>query len=126
MQDVLANKEDNQKYTVTSTCNLDNLPQFRLEPGRGKAQHALVIVSAMKKDTIVIDQLQLLTDTEATAAENSLRQLILLARKMHFQQRKRGPHNWDNRFPPAIANKCRKLGRSPTGPAIDPAIEIEK
>ena len=49
----------------------------------------------------------------AKASGESLKQLMLLTRQIFAPDRKRGG-DWDATFSPAIAKKCRFLGRSPT------------
>jgi hypothetical protein len=36
-----------RKYSLTATCNMINLSAFRLDPVRGKPQHALITITAM-------------------------------------------------------------------------------
>ena len=92
---------------------MDNLPSYRLDPPRGGAQHALVTLSAMMDDVFVVDQVQLLSAPEAERAKASLQTLRRLAWQIHLPSRKRGA-SWSDDFSPAVAKKCRSLGRSPT------------
>ena len=65
-----------------------------------------------------LDHVQLLSPEEAQQASVSLRQLLCLAKHMHANKRKRGG-SWTESFSPAIAKRCKTLGRSPTDAAID-------
>ena len=115
VEDVLSETE--KKFTLTSICTLDNLPQYRLDPTRRGVQYALVSVTSMMQDTFIVDQVQLLSEEEGNAATVSLKQLILLTRQMYAPDRKRGGE-WNAEFSPASAKKCRFLGRSPTDAII--------
>ena len=112
VEDVLGEADDN-KFTLTAICTLENLPKYRLDPPRSGVQYALISVTSMTQDTFIVDQVQLLSAEEATAATASLKQLMLLTRHIFAPERKRGGE-WDATFSPAIAKKCRFLGRSPT------------
>ena len=51
---------------------MENVMAYKLNPPRGKAQHALVTISAKTGNAFVVEQLQHLTVEEALAASNSL------------------------------------------------------
>ena len=60
VEDMLGTENTNQaagqmKHTLSATCTLDNLPQYRLDPPRGGTQHALVIVTAKTDVSFVIE-----------------------------------------------------------------------
>lgn len=115
VEDVLGETE--RKFTLTTVCTLDNLPQYRLDPPRRGVQYALISVTSIMQDTFIVDQVQLLSEEEGNAATVSLKQLILLTRQMYAPDRKRGGE-WNATFSPASAKKCRFLGRSPTDAII--------
>ena len=50
-----------------------NLPAFRLEPVRGKPQHALITITAMFGDNLVAENVQLLDTGFAAQAKESLK-----------------------------------------------------
>ena len=109
-----------KRYTVSAICTMENLPNYRLDPPRGGEQHALVTISDKIGDTFVLDQVQLLSQEEANQAAASMRRLLSVAIEVHKPARKRGGA-WTEEFSPAIAKKCRVLGRSPTDAAV-PAV----
>ena len=113
-------EHDSKRYTVSAVCTMENLPNYRLDPPRGGEQHALVTISDMIGDTFVLDQVQLLKPEEAIQAAASLRRLLSVAIELHKPQRKRGGA-WTEDFSPAMAKKCRVLGRSPTADAVPAA-----
>ena len=101
-------------FTLSSTCTIENLPQYKLDPPRGGSQYALVSITAKIGDVFVVDQVQLLaSEAAAIEAKQSLLQLIHLAREMGNGERKRNAP-WTDSESPASAKKCRHLGRSPT------------
>ena len=110
VEDVLGEGDQNT-FTLTAICTLENLPKYRLDPRSG-VQYALISVTSMTQDTFIVDQVQLLSAEEAKAAPASLKQLMLLTRQIFAPDRKRGGQ-WDATFSPAIAKKCRFLSRKP-------------
>ena len=121
IEDLLASADEARKrYTVSAICTMENLTAYRLDPPRGGAQHALVTISAKIDDTFIIDQVQLLSADEAAKAAASLRVLLTLAKQMHSSSRRRG-NPWNDTFSPAIAKKCRMIGKSPTEASIPEA-----
>ena len=119
VEDLLSTEDPNQvtnqmKYTLSATCTLENLPQYRLDPPRGASQHALVIVTAKTEVSFVIESVQLLTSVEAIQVKISLLKLLHMAMHIHGRDRKRAVE-WSNDFSPVTAKKCRKVGRYPTG-----------
>ena len=119
IEDLLAGV-DAKQYTISAICNMENLTSYRLDPPRGKSQHALVTLSAMGDDTFVVDQVQLLAADEVDKVRLALKMLLRLATRMHKTDRKRGAP-WSNDFSPAEAKTCSVLGRSPTEGPLDEA-----
>ena len=62
-----------RKYSLTATCNMINLPAFRLDPVRGKPQHALITITALFGDNLVVENLQLLDAGFAAQTKDSLK-----------------------------------------------------
>jgi len=77
-----------RRYSLTATCSLFNLPSFRLDPVRGKPQHALITITAMLGDSFVVETVQLLDEESALQAKKSLKQLQLLAMHVHVREKK--------------------------------------
>ena len=106
------------KFVLSSTCTLENLTSYKLDPPRGGTQHALVTITGKIDDVFVVDQVQLLDPGEAAEAKRSLSQLLHLAVRIYQKDSKRNCP-WDNNMSPVQAKRCRVLGRSPTGPPIE-------
>ena len=96
-----------------------NLPAFRLDPVRGKPQHALITITALFGDNLVVENVQLLDTGFAAQAKESLKKLEFLAIHIHVRDKKRQVA-WTEQASPAQAKKCRILGRSGTDAAIEP------
>ena len=99
---------------------MDNVTSYRLDPPQGGAQHALLPLSSVQKDTYIVDQVQHLSPEQAQSAKDSLRRLLRVAVGMHAQSRKRGGA-WSDEFSPLAAKRCKVLGRSATDDAVDVA-----
>ena len=119
VEDLLSTEDPNQvtnqmKYTLSATCTLENLPQYRLDAPRGGSQHALVIVTAKTEVSFVIESVQLLTPVEAIQVKISLLKLLHMATHIHGRDHKRAGE-WSDDFSPVTAKKCRMVGRYPNG-----------
>ena len=113
---------NDSKFVLSSTCLMDNLTSYKLDPPRGGAQCALVTITGKIDDVFVVEHVQHLSPSEAEAAKISLRQLLLLASQGRLKDLKRNAP-WTDDMSPAKARRCRTLGRSPTAPPIaSPAL----
>ena len=105
-------------FTLSSTCMLESVTQYRLDPPRGGCTYALVTITAKAGDAFVVEQVQLLAnEAAANDAKRSLLQLLFLAKEMCTGGRKRDAP-WTDDLSPAKSRKCRSLGRSPTDPPL--------
>ena len=118
-----------EKYKLTSFCNLDNVTDFKLDPPKGaKVQAALVSVTCFidaKTDSgeqsvqsLLVDDVQLLTPAQADALKPMLAKMLYFAALAGQVSRKRAREPWSPEENPAKAAACRVLGRSPTGPSL--------
>ena len=112
------------KCSTTAFCNLTNTPSFQLNPPRSqKVQWALLLISdilqqgsAEKPAVFLVDSVQKLTVDEAQKALPYLKQLMYFtAAASQNRGTKRTRTGWTESESPAIASKCKGLGRSPTG-----------
>jgi hypothetical protein len=88
------------EHTLSATCAMSNLPTYRLDPARGKNQHALVAITSKVDDAFVVEQVQLLNAESAEQAKESLKRLLFLATHVHVRDAKR----------PIIWTKMSRLG----------------
>ena len=120
-QDIPLAADITQKFVLSSTCTLENLPAYRLDPPRGSAQHALVTITGQVDDVFVADQVQLLNTEEAAQATTSLLKLLQLAIELNTPSVIKRIGTWTENESPSAAKKCRTLGRCPTAePLKDP------
>ena len=68
---------------------MDNMPAYRLDPTRGKAQYAMVTVTGKADDVFVVELVQLLSAEEAANARISLLKLLKLAVEINSSTLKR-------------------------------------
>ena len=110
--------ESKQSFTISSTCTLENMTSYRLDPSRGKAQYAMVTVSGQAGDVFVVELVQLLSEEEARNARTSLLKLLRLAVEINSSNLKRTAP-WTTDDSPVTAQKCRELGRCASGEPMD-------
>ena len=96
---------------------MENVTAYKLDPPRGKAQHALVTITGKSSDAFVVDHVQHLTPDEASQAKESLWKTLLVACKASSKDLKRDAA-WTEDQSPANAKRCKVLGRAPTDAAI--------
>ena len=106
------------KFVLSSTCTLENLQAYRLDPPRGGSQHALVTITGKADDVFVVELVQLLTQEEAAQARISLLKLMRLAIEINSSSTKRGLP-WSDDVSPVKAKKCKSLGRCPTADPLE-------
>ena len=106
-----------QKFVLSSTCPLETVTSFKHDPPRGKAQHALVTITAKVGDAFVVEHVQHLSEEEALQAKESLWNTLLLACMASSKDRKRNAP-WSEKENPSSAKRCKVLGRAPTDAVI--------
>ena len=106
------------KFVLSSTCTLENLPAYRLDPPRGGAQYALVTITGKADDVFVVELVQLISPEAAAQAKTSLLKLMRLAIEINSSTNKRGLP-WSDDVSPATAKKCRTLGKCPTDDPLE-------
>ena len=110
--------ESNKRFTISSTCTLENASSYRLDPPRGGAQYAMVTVTGKADDVFVVELVQQLSKEEAVIARTSLLKLLRLAVEINSSNLKRAAP-WTTNESPVTAKKCKELGRCPTGDPMD-------
>ena len=86
---------------------MTNLTAFRLDPVRGKPQHALVTITAILGDTFVVGFVQRLDVASASSAKESLHMLQYLAMHIHVRGKKRDV-TWTDEASPTAAKKFNR------------------
>ena len=105
-------------FELTAICTMENLASYRLDPPRGGPRYAIVTIVECTTDGFIVESVQLIaTADEAKSASESMSRLQYLAVQLAKAGLKR-PLPWTNESSPALAKKCRTLGKSPTGPEL--------
>ena len=94
------------------------MTSYRLDPSRGKVQYAMITVTGKADDVFVVELVQLLTPEEAMNAKASLLKLLRLAMDINSSNLKRTAP-WTIEDSPVKAQKCKELGRCPSGPPME-------
>ena len=91
-----------------------------------KTQTALVVIadvlearSAEKPPILLVESLEKIPDTEAEAAPDHICRRIHFASLTAKMQGISSKREWTEETSPAIAGKCRRLGKSPTDDLLD-------
>ena len=112
-------------FTLVAFCSLANSPSFRLDPpGSAREQAALVLITDRPSSSMfLVESVQLLAPSQKDATKAALQQLVTFAAESlegHVGKRGTALGAWSEAASPAAAAKCRRLGRSPTGPPLTP------
>ena len=75
--------------------------------------------SAEKPPVFFVESLEKVPDTEAEVAPDHIRRRIQFASLVAMVQGKNKKRDWAETTSPAIAGKCRRLGKSPTDELLD-------
>ena len=119
--------------TLVSFCNLTSAPDYQLKPGRGqKEQLAVATICDVlepggngKPTTFLVNALEKIQDVDAENAPHHMRRTLFFASMAAKQQGTGETAEWTEQFSPAIAAKCRRLGKSPTDEALDQFKSIQ-
>ena len=103
-------------------CTVQTSAHYQLKPSRRtKTQTAYAVIvdileegSAGKPTLFLVESLSKLDDDEAVKAPDHMSRRIQFAAQATAVQGKNKNRVWTQEINPAIANKCRKLGKAPT------------
>ena len=113
---------DSFECTLMAFCTVKTSADYQLKPSRRtKTQTAYAVIvdileegSAGKPPVFLVDSLSKLDDDEAVKAPEHMSRRIHFAAQAIAVQGKNKNRSWTEETNPAIASKCRKLGRAPT------------
>ena len=113
--------------SLMAFCTMKTSADYQLKPSRKtKSQIAYAILvdileegSAGKRPVFLVDSLSKLDDDEAVSAPEHMRRRIQFAAQATAVQGKNKNRDWTEKTNPAIASKCRKLGRAPTDKPLE-------
>ena len=119
--------KDDFVCTLMSFCTVEKSPDYQFKPARGiKTQTALVVIIDVldaggdgKPPVFLVDSMDKIPDKEMEAAPDHIRRHIQFASLTAKMQGKSSKREWTDEASPAIARKCRRLGKSPTDDLLD-------
>ena len=113
---------DSFECSLMAFCTVKTSADYQLKPSRRtKTQTAYAVIadileegSAGKPPVFLVESLSKLSDDEASTAPEHMSRRIHFASLATQVQGKNKNRDWTEETNPAIASKCRKLGRAPT------------
>ena len=113
---------DSFECSLMAFCTVKTSADYQLKPSRRtKTQTAYAVIvdileegSAGKPTLFLVESLSKLDDDEAVKAPEHMSRRIQFAAQATAVQGKNKNRDWTEETNPAIASKCRKLGRAPT------------
>ena len=120
--------DDSFECTLMSFCTVKTSADYQLKPARGaKTQTAFAVIadvledgSAGKPSVFLVETLSRIPISEAEAAPEHMRRRIQFAAFAAKVQGKSKQLQWTEDVNPAIAGKCRRLGKAPTDEQMEP------
>ena len=108
--------------SLMAFCTVKTSADYQLKPSkRTKTQTAYAVIvdileegSAGKPPVFLEESLSKLSDDEASTAPEHMSRRIQFAAQATAVQGKNKNRDWTEETNPAIASKCRRLGRAPT------------
>ena len=124
---VRAPMHDSFECSRMAFCTVKTSAHYYLKPSRrAKTQTAYAVIvaileegSAGKPTLFLVESLSKLDDDEAVKAPEHMRRRIQFAAQATAVQGKNKNRDWTEETNPAIAGKCRKLGRAPTDKPLE-------
>ena len=119
--------DDEFTCTLMSFCTVQSSPDYQLKPGRGqKTQMAMVTIadvldagSGDKPPVFLVEALEKIPASDAASAPEHMRRVVFFAALTAKSQGQSLERGWTEELSPAIAGKCRRLGKSPTGEMLE-------
>ena len=113
---------DSFECSLMAFCTVKTSADYQLKPSkRTKTQTAYAVIqdileegSAGKPTLFLVESISKLDDDEAVKAADQMSRRIQFAAQATAVQGKNKNRDWTEETNPAIASKCRKLGRAPT------------
>ena len=101
-------------------CNKDNRSSFQLTPKHGKEAYALAVIASIDGDILFAESVEPLMEDERKTLEVTMLQEMNLAIHLMKAAGAKSRAVWDESTSPLQAATCRVIGKSPTGPDLDP------
>ena len=111
--------EESGTFTLVSLATKSNQSSLRLSPAYGKPAHALAVISSLEGKTLYAETVEVIQVADVQPLQTAMRQEMAVAAELARSANNK-PASWSEDSSPLVAKRCREIGRSPTGPAIDP------
>ena len=117
---------DSFECKLMAFCTVKTSADYQLKPSRHtKTQTAYAVIqdileegSAGKPTLFLVESISKLDDDEAVKAADQMSRRIQFAAQATAVQGKNKNREWTEETNPAMASKCRKLGRAPTDKSL--------
>ena len=90
-----------------------------LNPSHGKHVFALAVITAVDGHTLYVQNVEIIQRDEKDQLAKAIRQEMTLASRLMQHTLSGKSVDWDDTTSPIASARCRKLGRSPTGPELN-------
>ena len=109
-----------KKYKLMSMCSKEGRTSLILTPAHGKPVFALALITSVQGDTLFAETVEAIQKDDKDKLMTTMRQEMTLAVELMRHVAGGKPTAWNDMSSPLAASRCRSLGRSPTGPELDP------
>ena len=108
------------KYTLVTTCSKGARTSLTLTPSHGKSAFAVAVVTATMGNILCAESVEQVSMDEKAALSTAMMQEMMLATELVTHTSTGVAAPWSDATSPLGAAQCRSLGKSPTGPDLDP------
>ena len=108
------------KYTLVTTCSKGARTSLTLTPSHGKSAFAVAVVTATMGNILCAESVEQVSMDEKAALSTAMMQEMMLATELVTHTSNGVAAPWSDTTSPLGAAQCRRLGKSPTGPDLDP------
>ena len=108
------------KYKLVSICNKEARTSLTLTPAHGKHVFALALITSAQQQTLFAETIETVQKDDKDKLSMIMQQEMALAVQLIKQTAKGKAVSWTETISPIAASRCRALGKSPTGPSMDP------
>ena len=108
------------KYKLLSICSKEARTSLTLTPAHGKHVIALAVITSMQDNTLCAETVETIQKDEKDRLTMTMRQEMALAVDLIKHTSVGVATPWTDATSPLGAPSCRALGKSPTGPDLDP------
>ena len=108
------------KYTLVSLCSKHARTSLTLTPAQSKHVFAVAVITGVQEQTLYAESVETVQKDDKESLATTMRQEMSLAVDLLNHAAKGNAASWTDGISPLAAPSCRALGRSPTGPELEP------